>query len=471
MKIACLIIILVFSACTLGAVAVQPEGEGTEASPYIVATLDNLQWISENSSSWESWFIQTTDIDASDTQNWNDGAGFNPIGDYDNNNYERNFSGVFNGNDHTIENLFIYRPQQNEIGFFGRTEAATIQNVRLLNVSVTGNEDVGGLAGISYSNIVNCHCSGSVSGTFCFGGLIGSNLSETGNSSTTVRCSSTCFVSGNDIDSRYAGGLLGYNKGIVSNCYSNASIIGAGVLGGFVGRNVGTWGSIINCYSLSNVTCISATGTSIGGFVGYNDGGISNCYSTGCVEYGEVVQTDKGFCGLFEDGAMSGNYWDIETSGATSTAGIAQGRTTNEMTYPYGTNTYTDWDFVNIWQSDINHQFNNGYPFLGNMPAVEIDDEILTAIYPLGMKNYPNPFNPSTTISYSIQKAGWVQLSVYNIKGQLVRTLIEETQSAGTHSINWNGTDNNGRAMASGVYFGSISAKGNHETRKMLLMK
>lgn len=85
--------------------------------------------------------------------------------------------------------------------------------------------------------------------------------------------------------------------------------------------------------------------------------------------------------------------------------------------------------------------------------------------------NYPNPFNPSTTIRYDVPVAGKMNLSVYNVKGQLVKTLINSQVAKGENSIVWNGKDNSGRTAASGVYFYRVSLNGKSETRKMLLVK
>ncbi|HRY83604.1 MAG TPA: FlgD immunoglobulin-like domain containing protein, partial [Candidatus Cloacimonadota bacterium] len=86
-------------------------------------------------------------------------------------------------------------------------------------------------------------------------------------------------------------------------------------------------------------------------------------------------------------------------------------------------------------------------------------------------QNYPNPFNPETTISFNLPKAGAASLNVYNVKGQLVKTLVNGELAFGNHSIVWNGTDNNGAAVSSGVYYYRLNAGNNTETRKMVLVK
>ncbi|MCK9333689.1 MAG: T9SS type A sorting domain-containing protein [Candidatus Cloacimonetes bacterium] len=85
--------------------------------------------------------------------------------------------------------------------------------------------------------------------------------------------------------------------------------------------------------------------------------------------------------------------------------------------------------------------------------------------------NYPNPFNPETTISFDMPKAGQAKLDIYNVKGQLVKSLFNGSAPFGKTSMVWNGTDSNGRAVTSGVYFYRLSTEGHSETRKMMLMK
>jgi hypothetical protein len=85
--------------------------------------------------------------------------------------------------------------------------------------------------------------------------------------------------------------------------------------------------------------------------------------------------------------------------------------------------------------------------------------------------NYPNPFNPMTTISFSMAKAGNVDLKVYNTKGQLVRTLISEAKKEGRYNVVWNGLDNNGKTVSSGMYLYRMQTGKFSSTRKMMLLK
>ncbi|HOZ01986.1 MAG TPA: FlgD immunoglobulin-like domain containing protein, partial [Candidatus Syntrophosphaera sp.] len=98
------------------------------------------------------------------------------------------------------------------------------------------------------------------------------------------------------------------------------------------------------------------------------------------------------------------------------------------------------------------------------------DDPVLPAVTEL-KGNWPNPFNPSTSISFSVKEASPVIIEVYNLKGQLVRTLIKESKAAGNHRIVFDGRDNAGQPLASGVYFYKMQAGKYSATRKMILMK
>ena len=96
--------------------------------------------------------------------------------------------------------------------------------------------------------------------------------------------------------------------------------------------------------------------------------------------------------------------------------------------------------------------------------------EILPSSYSLS-QNYPNPFNPSTKIQFSLPEAAKVSVIVYDILGREIKTLLNTQYNAGTHVINWNGDDNAGRKVATGVYMYSISTSKFVQTKKMVLLK
>jgi hypothetical protein len=87
------------------------------------------------------------------------------------------------------------------------------------------------------------------------------------------------------------------------------------------------------------------------------------------------------------------------------------------------------------------------------------------------LQNYPNPFNPETTIKYNLAEGANVQLRIYNIVGQVVRTLVSERQSAGRYQMRWNGTDDRGMTVSSGIYFYHISAGKFQDQRRLMLLK
>ena len=103
-------------------------------------------------------------------------------------------------------------------------------------------------------------------------------------------------------------------------------------------------------------------------------------------------------------------------------------------------------------------------------PVSNDDDSVVPAITSLN-GNYPNPFNPETNISFGMKSAGNVEILVYNLLGQKVKTLLKEFKAAGNHNIVWNGKDDNGQNVASGVYFYRMSTEQYSKTAKMILMK
>ena len=111
---------------------------------------------------------------------------------------------------------------------------------------------------------------------------------------------------------------------------------------------------------------------------------------------------------------------------------------------------------------------------MGELDYVQqMSDEILEnipSIFSLS-QNYPNPFNPVTKLDYNLPLRSKVNISIYNVLGQEIKTLVNGVKEYGYHSTTWNGQDNVGREMASGVYFARITSQGFTKTRKMLLVK
>jgi hypothetical protein len=146
-------------------------GSGTEADPYIITTVQQLQ---EMQNDLDACYVLGNDIDASATSSWNGGEGFLPLGTTLN-----PFTGTFDGQGHTISSLFINRPSTDEVGLFGCIgDGAVVCNVGLAEVDITARINSGSLVGYSSgSTVCNSWSSGSVRGSHDYqmrlGGLIG----------------------------------------------------------------------------------------------------------------------------------------------------------------------------------------------------------------------------------------------------------------------------------------------------------
>ena len=89
----------------------------------------------------------------------------------------------------------------------------------------------------------------------------------------------------------------------------------------------------------------------------------------------------------------------------------------------------------------------------------------------LRSQNYPNPFNPTTTISFEIPNDAHVSLEIYNVRGQMVKRLLNTHKAIGKHSVTWDGKDEQGRDCSSGIYYYRLKSHGIIHTQKMLMLK
>ncbi len=129
------------------------------------------------------------------------------------------------------------------------------------------------------------------------------------------------------------------------------------------------------------------------------------------------------------------------------------------------------YDLAGNWRI-WNNRIDMGCFEYGAEPWVSNDDPVLPEPVQLTLlQNYPNPFNPTTTISYFLPEAAKAKLDIYNLKGQLVKTLVNVDQAAGKHHAIWNGKDSTHRDVASGVYLYRLSSPNKTLTKRMLLMK
>ena len=202
------------------------------------------------------------------------GKGWTPIGT----NYEKRYKGTFDGRGHTIKGLTVTTNDQ-FVGLFGYLDkAGTVKNVVMEGIQITSNHMfgcTGGVVGYSWGTIENCSVSGSVSGTNCVGGVVGSQKAG-----SIIGCSSSAIVKG----TRYVGGVAGEKWGTMTACYATGNVTleinspqdlsGGGV----VGLNGGS--TVLACYATGNVNSKgSNTGNvHIGGLFGDNYTVVTACY-------------------------------------------------------------------------------------------------------------------------------------------------------------------------------------------------
>jgi WD40 repeat protein len=258
------------------------------------------------------------------------------------------FTGVFDGNGHTISNFrytsTLYRTEG--IGLFGYVDGpnAEIRDLGLIAPNISGRNDVGSLVGqLGYGTVSGCYAEGgSVWGRNYVGGLVGKN---SGRATIT-----NCYAQGGSVMGTgfVVGGLVGSNLGTITDCYATGSVFGNTNVGGLLGSNYGT---ITNCYSAGSVM----GDDNVGGLVGTNSyGTIADCYSTSSVVGIEHVG------GLVGSGGRAHNsFWDVQTSGQSTSVG-GKGRTTAQMQIA---STFLGWNGrgnEGVWTIDEG----NDYPRL-----------------------------------------------------------------------------------------------------------
>lgn len=514
-------------------------GSGTEVDPYLIANYNDLLELSAMTHDWDKFFVQTANIDAeaSDSLNMGDhdanlstpeeAMGFSPIGDSPTAGDRQGvaFSGSYNGNGYTTSNLYINRPEEELIGFFGyvkdvsHTQKTAIKNINLLDVDINGHGYTGGLVGWNLdASIDSCNVNGNVtslSGTV--GGLVGFDQD------IITACHTLCVVSGGT-----AGGLVGYKEfgkiinsssrdmvhsptgtagGVVGSMYqaeiqnsqASGSVTAYRYTGGFAGK-IQYRSKITNCYVRSDVTGSAPSAyNATGGFCGYVNGyginlgsNIENCFSTSLVHYtGTADPTDRGFVGMVAlTNTFINNFFVVTSSSQlTDAAGAATPKDSIAMS---DITTFTDistegltsaWDFAynfnddagddDIWDMDTSGAFNDGYPFLfwenGDDVAlpevVGISDQNIPDEFGLDPA-YPNPFNPRTAISYQLSAVSFVNINIYNTRGELVDQLINGFVEKGKYELVWDASD-----MPSGVYIIRMRAGDFIASQKVVLIK
>lgn len=315
---------LFFNGIIYAQTAIQPQGSGTDTEPYLIANIENLYWVSQNSSSWDKHFLQTAHIDFNDVAhhaNWDNNEGWQPIGQNGPGNQSPPFTGVYDGNGKLIKNLFINRGNENYVGLFGKIESqpgqsAQVKNLGLTNVDITAKEYVGGIAG---------------------------HVKGVWNANTYIQ---NVFVTGHINGHKSVGGIVGYldYMGKVRQAYFNGSMEAVPTknafgLGGIVGESwPGSGGGIDKVYA--NVEFFNIPSW-----------------------FDPVMQTHYG--GVVAHGdplTVTNSFWNsdyINTSSGGSAETIQNMR--NETLF-----INAGWDFVNDWI--IYSNINDGLPILISTP-------------------------------------------------------------------------------------------------------
>lgn len=389
--------------------------------------------------------------------------------------------------------------------------------------NIDGGKALGGICGSAYSNITFCTNygtlnqlrlnKGSVGGisgyhgnmkhiSFCTnegeiyynhnnieGGSIGGIVGENGNSYVRY-CINKGLIKGiSSINSRI-GGLVGinnnssiikrsFNLGTIIDTTNFSSYYQSRSLGGISGSN--RYFSIIeDCFNKGDIQLFHTSNYGLmyhGAIAGINNyySLIINTYNIGTIN---SVTNLPSFVYTNDASAVRHSFWDSDITelnpgiNDNGTIEDVQGLSSEQMK---DINTYTSagWDFENIWQ--IAPNTNDGYPFLiwDNDPLIIDHEEIPNASLnqPVLYSAYPNPFNPSTTISFELKQADDVTIDIYNIKGQKVKSLLQGHKEIGYHSIVWNGTNDNGSHCSSGIYFYVLKTSQNRQSKKMVLAK
>lgn len=232
-------------------------GDGTEASPYLIATANQLNNVRNHLS---SHFKQLRDISLREYPNWM------PIGSKTD-----MFKGSYDGNGNKITDLCIEREYYTYVGLFScMDEDSLVKNlgIEISSEKILGNHYSGSIVGYleGGAKIINCYSIGDIKGLKCTGGIAGFIIGEVKN----------CHFEGNVVGCEHVGGVVGYARDSnIDNCYHVGNIEGAEELGGIVGCGYET--KISKCHFLGN---IEGTEDEVGGVVGHLSGGsIDSCYS------------------------------------------------------------------------------------------------------------------------------------------------------------------------------------------------
>ena len=312
----------------------------------LIEDVHDLQEMKEN---LDAYYKLANNIDASETEEWNDGRGFDPIGEEGD-----SFNGKLLGQDHVIIDLHIDRPYEDYVGLFGDlSDDAVVQNIGLRGAGITGNEFVGGVAGSS---------SGTITSSYTNSVIIGENN---------------------------VGGISGRNLGNINITFSAAEVNGVNNTGGLVGWNFG--GAIEDSYFLGDVLGVRGAA----GITGINnaEGNITNIVMAGEVDGEEFIGS---IVGQNHEGTAQNMYWIEEIC---DKGGEGIGISVEQITGLDALESLKGFDFATIWDVvDADHADadEDRLPVLSDLPIesqvihqdipdeeYQIDESLLSSYWPI----------------------------------------------------------------------------------------
>jgi 6-phosphogluconolactonase (cycloisomerase 2 family) len=179
----------------------------------------------------------------------------------------------------------------------------------------------------------------------------------------------------------------------------------------------------------------------------------------------ETEPNNAGF-NIYRSTEENGDYEKINASLVS-----AQGDATTGASYSYVDKPEAAGDYYYKLQAvSLDGRVSFHGPVFVGLTSVDMKKYAIPDNYSLS-QNYPNPFNPETTIEFGLPKAGFVEISIYDINGKLARKLVSGQRSAGNHTVNWYAADELGNRMTSGIYYYQLKVGDFQQTNKMLLMK
>mgnify|MGYP001174558142 CR=1 FL=1 len=161
---------------------------------------------------------------------------------------------------------------------------------------------------------------------------------------------------------------------------------------------------------------------------------------------------------LIKTDEQGNKEWDKTFGGSNSDRGYAVQQTEN------------DEYVITGWTKSFGNGNNDAWLIKIENPLAEIDDSFIPNIF-IFRQNYPNPFNPITLLEYDLPKDELVNITIYNIRGKIVKTLVNASQTAGYKSISWNATNDRNEPVSAGLYLYTIQAGRFRQTKKMVLLK